>query len=102
MVAMIKRQLVFYRWNSIDTQAVFVPDAVFGLLRDKTAGDPEFAVMKHEEITTTITVMNAGSATEPSRLQLLALRKQTTGPRNGGQVSCLVHCLYKTISIRQT
>ncbi len=77
---MIKRQLAFYRWNSIDSQAEFVPEATFGVLQDKTAGDPEFAVMKHEEITTAVTVMNAGSTTEPSELQLLALRSADNRP----------------------
>lgn len=77
---MVARQLVFYRWMPVNTRPEFVYHEALGLLRDKIDGDPGFAVMQNDEVTTAVTVMSPGSPTESARLQLLALRTTDNRP----------------------
>ena len=77
---MVRRQLVFYRWGSINTRPPFGYYHALTELNDKIAGDPSFAVMKHEEVTTAVTVVSPGTEHQPAKLQLLALRSEDNRP----------------------
>jgi hypothetical protein len=77
---MVARQLVFYRWTSLEGRPPFRYDQALGELADKIGGDPEFAVVQSEEVTTAVTVVGAGSETDPGKLQLLALRDADNRP----------------------
>jgi hypothetical protein len=77
---MVARQLVFYRWLSINAKPPFEYHHALAELNDKVVGDPNFAVMKHDEVTTAVTVVSPGSERQPAKLQLLALRNEDNRP----------------------
>ena len=89
---MVARQLVFYRWSSMDTKPPFLPHEAFGELGNKIGGDPAFAVIENDDVTTAVTVVAAGSPTDPAKIQLLALRNADNRPSQrqpGGQLGPL-------------
>lgn len=71
---MVARQLVFYKYTSVNTRPAFEYAQALATLRDRTEATPEFAVIEQNEVTTAVTVVSPGSETEPGLLQLLALR----------------------------
>ena len=71
---MVSRQLVYYTYGSINTKPPFDYPQALTELRDKIQVDPDFAVVKNNDVTTAVTVMSPGSKTTPAQLQLLALR----------------------------
>ncbi len=77
---MVTRQLVFYRWISLDKKPEFVYHEALTELADKIGGDPNFAVVENEEVTTAVAVVTPGSSTEPGKAQLLALRSTDNRP----------------------
>jgi hypothetical protein len=77
---MVARQLVFYRWLSINAKPPFEPHRALSELNDKVVGDPGFAVMEHDEVTTAVTVVSPGTEHQPAKLQLLALRNEDNRP----------------------
>ncbi|HUY47168.1 MAG TPA: hypothetical protein VMV92_15785 [Streptosporangiaceae bacterium] len=77
---MVVRQLVFSRWCSLNAKPPFAYDQAFGELGAKIAGDPDFAIVENDDVTTAVTVVAAGSPTEPAKLQLLALRSADHRP----------------------
>jgi hypothetical protein len=77
---MVQRQLVFYKWDSINTKSLFEPHHALTELHDKISGDPDFAVMEHDEVTTAVAVVSPGSEHTPTKLQLLALRNEDNRP----------------------
>ena len=46
----------------------------------KIAGDPGFAIVENDDVTTAVTVVAVGSPTEPAKPQLLALRSADHRP----------------------
>jgi hypothetical protein len=59
---------------------------------DKIEGDPQFAVMQNDDVTTAVEVVSPGTETQPARLQLLALRDEDNRPSQwqpGGELSAL-------------
>jgi hypothetical protein len=84
--------LVFYRWQSESTRAEFRPHEVATRLAAETVSDPEFAVLKGQEVTTAINIIDVGSADRPTKLQLLALRTEDQHPSQwqpGGKLNLL-------------
>jgi len=77
---MVVRQLVFSRWMSVNAKPAFVYDQALTELGNKIEGDPSFAVVENDEVTTAVTIMSPGSSTEPAKLQLLALRTTDNRP----------------------
>jgi hypothetical protein len=77
---MVQRQLVFYKWSSINAKPSFEPHNVLTELHNKVTGDPDFAVMEHDEVTTAAAVVSSGSDRTPAKLQLLALRNEDNRP----------------------
>jgi hypothetical protein len=77
---MISRQIVYYAWGSVNTRPPFVPHDACGRLLAEIEADPDFAVMKHDDVTTAVTVVAAGSEHQPTKLELLALRSQDERP----------------------
>lgn len=71
---MVARQLVFYKWLSVNAKPPFAYDQALRELGDKIEGAPDFAIVENDDVTTAVTVVAAGSQTEPAKLQLLALR----------------------------
>jgi hypothetical protein len=71
---MVARQLVFYKWCSLNAKPPFDYPQALTELHDKIEVDPNFAVVESNDVTTAVTVMSPGSGTEPAMLQLLALR----------------------------
>lgn len=89
---MITRSLVFYRWQSENTRAEFVPHEVATRLAAETVHDPEFAVLRGQDVTTAVTVVDPGSKDRPTRLQLMALRTEDQHPSQwqpGGRLGLL-------------
>jgi hypothetical protein len=58
----------------------FVYDQALSELGNKIEGDPSFAIMENDEVTTAVTVVAPGSPTEPGKVQLLALRSTDNRP----------------------
>jgi hypothetical protein len=79
-VAMVARQLVFYKWCSLNAKPPFVYHDALKVLDDKIAGDPGFAIVENDDVTTAVTVATAGSNTQPAKVQLLALRSPDHRP----------------------
>ncbi|QFG26282.1 hypothetical protein [Actinomadura sp. WMMB 499] len=77
---MVSRRLVFSKWSSVQNRPDFLPSTVATELAEAIAADPESTVLKTDEVTTGITVIEAGSETEPTIIQLLALRGPTQRP----------------------
>jgi hypothetical protein len=77
---MVARQLVFYKWDSLDGKPPFVYDQALTELGNKIDGDPEFAIFENEEVTTAVRVVTPGSHTDPAKIQLLALRNADHRP----------------------
>jgi hypothetical protein len=77
---MVARQLVFYRWGSINTKPPFEYHHALTELNDKVTGDPNFAIVKGDEVTTAVTVVAPGTERQPAKLQLLALRNEDNRP----------------------
>jgi len=77
---MVTRQLVFYRWTSIERRPPFVPGSVFSNLQTKITRDPDSSIVENDEVTTATMVAEAGSPTEPAKVQLLALRGPDSRP----------------------
>jgi hypothetical protein len=77
---MVARQLVFYKWGSINAKPPFEYHHALTELNDKVVGDPNFAIMKHDEVTTAMAVVSAGTERQPAKLQLLALRNEDNRP----------------------
>ena len=77
---MVARQLVFYRWTSINAKPPFEYHHALTELNDKVTGDPNFAIMKHDEVTTAVTVVSPGTEHQPAKLLLLALRNEDNRP----------------------
>lgn len=73
-LVMVARQLVFYKYASVNTRPAFEYPQALTELTDKTAIDPNFAVIELNEVATAVTVLSVGSSTQPAKLQLLALR----------------------------
>jgi hypothetical protein len=77
---MVVRQLVFYRWDSINTKPPFEPHRALTELHDKIAGDLAFAILSNDDVTTAVNVISPGSEHDPAKLQLLALRSEENRP----------------------
>jgi hypothetical protein len=89
---MVARQLVFYKWSHVNAKPAFEYHHALTELGDKIVGDPQFAVMKNDEVTTAADVLSPGTETQPGKLQLLALRDEDNRPlqwKPGGQLSPL-------------
>jgi hypothetical protein len=77
---MVARQLVFYKYASINARPPFKYPQALADLSAKAAVDADFAVMEQNEVTTAVTVLSVGSDTQPAQLQLLALRDPSHRP----------------------
>lgn len=77
---MVARQLVFYRWSAPEAKPPFIYDQALTELDEKIQGDPEFAVVTKDDVTTAVRVVAAGSETDPAKVQLLALRSADNRP----------------------
>jgi hypothetical protein len=77
---MVARQLVFYRWGSINAKPPFEYHRALTELNDKVEGDPNFAIVKNDEVTTAVTVVSPGTEHQPAKLHLLALRSEDNRP----------------------
>jgi hypothetical protein len=77
---MVVRQLVFYKWDSVNTKSAFEPHRALAELRDKIMGDPAFAILSNDDVTTAVKVISPGSERDPAKLQLLALRSEENRP----------------------
>ncbi len=77
---MVARQLIFYKWGSITAKPPFEYHHALSELNDKIVGDPNFAIVKNDEVTTAVTVVSPGSESQPAKLQLLALRSEDNRP----------------------
>jgi hypothetical protein len=77
---MVARQLVFYKWSNVSGKPTFEYHEALAELRDKIEGDPQFAVLQNNEVTTAVEVMSPGTETLPAELQLLALRDEDNRP----------------------
>lgn len=77
---MVARQLVFYKWSDVNAKSAFQHHRALTELRDKIAGDAQFAVLQNDEVTTAVDVVSPGTDTQPARLQLLALRDEDNRP----------------------
>jgi len=89
---MVARQLVFYRWTNVNAKPAFEYHHALAELRNKIGGDPQFAVMHGDEVTTAADVASCGTESQPAKLQLLALRDEENRPsqwKPGGQLSAL-------------
>jgi hypothetical protein len=92
LFTMVARQLIFYKWSNVSGKPAFEYHHALAELRDKIAGDPQFAVMQNNEVTTAVDVATPGTETLPAHLQLLALRDEDNRPsqwKPGGQLSAL-------------
>jgi hypothetical protein len=69
---MVSHQLIFCKWGSTNTKPPFVPNDAFTLLNGKAVGEPDFAVMKNDDVTMAVQVISPGSEHQPATLQLLA------------------------------
>jgi hypothetical protein len=79
-LAMVARQLVFYKWSSVNAKPAFEHHHALAELRDKIEGDPRFAVVQNDDVTTAVEVVSSGTETQPGKLQLLALRDEDNRP----------------------
>jgi hypothetical protein len=89
---MVARQLVFYRWTNVNAKPAFEYHHALAELRNKIGGEPQFAVMHGDEVTTAADVASCGTESQPAKLQLLALRDEDNRPsqwKPGGQLSAL-------------
>jgi hypothetical protein len=77
---MVPRQLVFYKWSSVNTKPPFEYHHALKELHDKIEGDPQFAVMQNDDVTTAVEVVSSGTEARPGKLQLLALRDEDNRP----------------------
>lgn len=77
---MVARQLVFYKWSDVNAKSAFQPHRAVMELRDKIAGDAQFAVLQNDEVTTAVEVVSPGTEIQPAKLQLLALRDEDNRP----------------------
>src|ERR1700722_6139999 len=90
---MVVRQLVFYKWSSVNAKPAFEYHQALAELSDKIVGDPQFAVVQNDEATTAVEVVSPGTAVLPAKLQLLALRDEDNRPsqwKPGEPLSALV------------
>src|SRR3984957_9619703 len=90
---MVVRQLVFYKWSSVNAKPAFEYHQGLAELSDKIVGDPQFAVVQNDEVTTAVEVVSPGTAVLPAKLQLLALRDEDNRPsqwKPGEPLSALV------------
>lgn len=78
--AMVARQLVFYRWASIERKPPFEHHHAFGQLAKRIADDPDVAILTNDDISTAATVVAAGTPNDPAKVQLLALRSADNRP----------------------
>ena len=99
---MVVRQLVFYRWSSINTKPPFEYHHALTELNDKIAGDADFAVMANDEVTTALTVVASGTERQPAKLQLLALRGEQTARPSGNRARSWRRWPCRTTGIRPT
>ena len=89
---MVARQLVFYRWTSVDAKPRFVPHEYIDELAKNITDDPDCPVIENDDVVTAMTVLAPGSPTEPAQAQLLALRNAAGRPsqwRPGGPLAPL-------------
>jgi hypothetical protein len=89
---MVARQLVFYKWSSINAKPPFEYHHALKELHDKIEGDPKFAVVQNDDVTTAVAVVSVGAETQPGKLQLLALRSEDNRPsqwKPGEELSAL-------------
>lgn len=77
---MVARQLVFYKWSNVNAKPAFEHHHALTELRNKIEGDPQFAVVQNDEVTTAVEIMSPGTETAPAKLQLLALRDEDNRP----------------------
>lgn len=77
---MVARQLVFYKWSNANGKPAFEYHHALAELRDKIEGDPQFAVVQNDDVTTAVEGVSPGTETSPARLQLLALRDEDSRP----------------------
>ena len=54
---MVSRQLVYYTYGSINTKPPFDYPQALTELRDKIQVDPDFAVVKNNDVTTAVKVI---------------------------------------------
>jgi hypothetical protein len=76
----ISRYLVFSRWSSINAKPPFEHYHALEELHHKVEGDPEFAIVTNDDVTTAVTIVSPGTQTTPAKLQLLALRSEDKRP----------------------
>lgn len=81
---MLTRKLTFSRWQSIEDRAPFVPHEAAEAVVRLSATDPRQAVLTDGDSSTVVLVPDAGSATSPTKLQLLALRDPDNRPLQFG------------------
>jgi hypothetical protein len=79
-IMVTRRRLIFYKWESIATKPPFEPTRALTELHDKIAGDPNFAILSSDDVTTGVNIVSSGSEHEPVKLQLLALRSEANRP----------------------
>jgi len=77
---MVDRRIVFYRWQSVNAQAPFVPHEVAHQLEASTAQDESQALFVGQDSTTAVRVLNPGSPQAATQLQLLAVRTEDNQP----------------------
>jgi hypothetical protein len=77
---MVARQLVFYRWCSVEGRPPFHYYEALQELDKKIEVDPDFAVVENNDVTTALEVIAPGSESEPGKAQLLALRNVDNRP----------------------
>ena len=77
---MLRRKLMFSRWQSMENRPPFVPHETVAMLERLIATDPQAAVFED----TALLVVAPGTPTTPSKLQLLALRDPDNRPLQFG------------------
>jgi hypothetical protein len=77
---MVDTKVVFYRWQSANAQAPFVPHEVASRLERAIVADPSQALVVGQDTTTAVRVLDAGGPDAPTRLQVLAVRGEDNQP----------------------
>lgn len=107
--AMLNRKIIFYRWQDVDGQKPFTPHVCTKALQEAIMSDSKQSILVKGDTITAVQVLDQGDSISPSRLQLLSLRHEDSGPiewgpgrpirrlvvSNGGYAADLTHvCIW--------
>jgi len=76
----VHRKLTFYQWQPITGRQAFDPPTAAHVLAGRVAADPQSVIVVGSDTTTAVVVSSVGSAMEPTRFQLMALRDPDNRP----------------------